>query len=838
MFFRKACSQPIGRKHQGGHRFQRLVRPNFNCSVTDADKAAENFVLSRSEESRRYFRTVYDFPLWQKHSNQPRIIDEVRKNSRTNILKSILPSTAWCTGVAALLTAYVQAYDSNMLPAQFPRFESIPSYAAIVNITVVSLSLLLVFRTNASYGQWDAARKMKGLLVNRSQELMREACSLLPAEDTATKIMMGRWISAYAGVLRNQFQPEESLGKIVDGLLSTEELEWLNSSNQRPSSVIDVLSQIISSAAIPAPNQAQMNNNLAALRGVLGGCQRLLKDPIPMSYTRNSARLLFLWLTLLPFALFSSCGVWTAPVVAAVSAVLCSIEEIGVQIEEPSTTGMLPLEAIGDRIQADVITTLLEDEKTKTMRGEVDTAALRAAAQPSKLDEVPGKLVLLAEQVAVVGQSSNNQGTGGAGQKGERRVLLSKLETETKDMKDNLQRLKQRATELSTKAQQASDVARKERANAVLKLGEMDEQLKTSQEAGVYSEITQLKDSLTTRESDVASLVSELMLEQQSNQQLLEQVALLQMQLSETENMLTSEKSIGEGLSQQLQITQVDLNTSQSSLADMSQKLREEEFQRATLQSEIQALRSDLDRVTAVVETRQKEADVYRAAAEKAEQQVVDAAALRQAMMAELTETSDSFAELLAEALSRAESAEADKVKVEAEVRMLQSKIVSADAALSRLETQLLEEERKGIPPSGSNDMEFEDVQKRIAELEGLLGGLLSEVEQATVKQGRTRLTQDTIEEVKREAELRSARVAAELAAESGARSEAEDNLRVLQSELLQLKEASQTSRHAAEKELKEMQLLISEVKAKAAETAAFVGKAAKEGPKKGKSAY
>jgi predicted component of type VI protein secretion system len=55
-----------------------------------------------------------------------------------------------------------------------------------------------------------------------------------------------------------------------------------------------------------------------------------------------------------------------------------------------------------------------------------------------------------------------------------------------------------------------------------------------------------------------------------------------------------------------------------------------------------------------------------------------------------------------------------------------------------------------------------------------------------------------------------------------------------IRSELLKLKEASMSSRDAAEKELKEMQILISEVKAKATSTAAFVSTAASEGPKKG----
>ena len=39
----------------------------------------------------------------------------------------------------------------------------------LFTITNATLGLLLVFRTNASYGRWDEARKMWGLMVNRTR---------------------------------------------------------------------------------------------------------------------------------------------------------------------------------------------------------------------------------------------------------------------------------------------------------------------------------------------------------------------------------------------------------------------------------------------------------------------------------------------------------------------------------------------------------------------------------------------------------------------------------------------------------------------------------------------
>jgi putative membrane protein len=297
------------------------------------------------------------------------LIDRLLQIPRSHVLQNILPSIAWCSSVAGLLTLYMQAYDAHVLPDGFPSFSPNNACTSFVNTTTVALSLLLVFRTNVSYGRWDEARKMKGLLVNRSRDLMRQACAMLPAEDIETKAMMAKWTAAFCRVLRIHFQPEVSLEDEMKGLLSPEELQWLQESKHRPCSVIHVLSQIIYDSQISAICQAQMCNNLTAFEDVLGGCERLLRAPIPVSYTRHTARFLFTWLTLLPFALYASCGVWTLPVVAGVSAVLCGIEEIGVQIEEPF--GILPLEAICGRIQADVMATLREDEKTRNLRRKV-----------------------------------------------------------------------------------------------------------------------------------------------------------------------------------------------------------------------------------------------------------------------------------------------------------------------------------------------------------------------------------------------------------------------------------------------------------------------------------
>ena len=97
-----------------------------------------------------------------------------------------------------------------------------------------------------------------------------------------------------------------------------------------------------------------IESELSNLTLSLGACEQLLRTPIPLGYTRYSVRFLWLWLTLLPFALFKSfdqfgADTWWAdkpqPVLAFamlfVGFIFLSIEDIAVQIEEPFA--VLPL---------------------------------------------------------------------------------------------------------------------------------------------------------------------------------------------------------------------------------------------------------------------------------------------------------------------------------------------------------------------------------------------------------------------------------------------------------------------------------------------------------------
>jgi ion channel-forming bestrophin family protein len=110
---------------------------------------------------------------------------------------------------------------------------------APVNLTSFALSLLLVFRTNSSYGRFDEARKFWGLALNRSRDLARQAVAYFPSDSGANSeaaqrtATFARWVAVWMVVFKCHVRPKEDLRREAAELLTAEELELLMASDHK-----------------------------------------------------------------------------------------------------------------------------------------------------------------------------------------------------------------------------------------------------------------------------------------------------------------------------------------------------------------------------------------------------------------------------------------------------------------------------------------------------------------------------------------------------------------------------------------------------------------------------
>ncbi len=135
-------------------------------------------------------------------------------------------------------------------------------------------------------------------------------------------------------------------------MLKPEELDLLEASPHRPNTVLMMMSEIVKRTNLTPVQRFRMDENITTFSDFLGASERILRTPIPLSYTRHTTRFLFLWLTFLPLSIYKLCGWATIPTTLIIAFVLLGIEEIGVIKEEPFS--VLPLEKYTREVEKDV----------------------------------------------------------------------------------------------------------------------------------------------------------------------------------------------------------------------------------------------------------------------------------------------------------------------------------------------------------------------------------------------------------------------------------------------------------------------------------------------------
>jgi predicted membrane chloride channel (bestrophin family) len=85
-------------------------------------------------------------------------------------------------------------------------------------------------------------------------------------------------------------------------------------------------------------------------------CERIVKQPIPLAYTRHTSRFLSFYLLSLPFTLIPHLGWLTVPIMSAVCWSFTAIQEIGLFIENPFNKDfqIMPLNQFISVIRSDI----------------------------------------------------------------------------------------------------------------------------------------------------------------------------------------------------------------------------------------------------------------------------------------------------------------------------------------------------------------------------------------------------------------------------------------------------------------------------------------------------
>ncbi len=255
--------------------------------------------------------------------------------------------------------------------------------ATVHTLAGISLSLLLVFRTNASYDRFWEGRKLWGGIVNETRNLAR-AAGVFIRHDAALYSTLLRWISTFPYASTANLRGERDLGPVASEL-PRDEANAVLSSQHVPLAVAQKMSAVLDEGRrrgyYTEYVQMQLDQNVQLLVDYIGGCERIHKTPIPFAYMMHLRRALMVYCYTLPFALVDAFGWLTVLATFIVAYIFFGIEEIGVEIEDPfgHDDNDLPLERISETIRANL--KALMPDSAEAVHAPVATVSVTSGAQ-------------------------------------------------------------------------------------------------------------------------------------------------------------------------------------------------------------------------------------------------------------------------------------------------------------------------------------------------------------------------------------------------------------------------------------------------------------------------
>jgi putative membrane protein len=326
-----------------------MPRPGSMAAAT-----AEQGRVPYGESSLQYRRTVFNHGDWVKHRSSTRLIYNLSSIYKSGILRQLIKEISL---VAAIATAVV-VWNGILVPEYGLPMFCLPT--APFTLSSPALALLLVFRTNSSYQRWLEARMRWGTIVSQSRNVVRMGSTWTNDAEALDRLVIAAWLfprsimNKLSGPDDDEDFREELNKQFGEDVDSASFVSRLMSAPDRPLAALMNLSAEVNALAIDQQQRIEIDKSLVVLGDTLGSCERIFTAPVPLVYTRHTARFLGLWLLLLPFAMYEEFATtsdlaWPlVPAAAILALFMFGIEELSVQLEEPFS--ILPMQYFCDDI--------------------------------------------------------------------------------------------------------------------------------------------------------------------------------------------------------------------------------------------------------------------------------------------------------------------------------------------------------------------------------------------------------------------------------------------------------------------------------------------------------
>jgi putative membrane protein len=201
---------------------------------------------------------------------------------------------------------------------------------------------------------------MWGEIITQSRNVVRTASTWTNDEEALEELVIATWLfprsimnqlsgpdddDDFREELRKQFGKYDDPESCVLSLMSAPD---------RPMASLMNLSLAVNALSIEKQQRIEIDKSLVILGDMHGACERIFTSPVPLAYTRHTARFLGIWMFLLPFGMYddfaktSDLALPLVPASAMLAFFMFGIEELAVQLEEPFS--ILPMQRFCDGI--------------------------------------------------------------------------------------------------------------------------------------------------------------------------------------------------------------------------------------------------------------------------------------------------------------------------------------------------------------------------------------------------------------------------------------------------------------------------------------------------------
>jgi ion channel-forming bestrophin family protein len=200
--------------------------------------------------------------------------------------------------------------------------------------------------------------------INHTRDLVRMANAYYDRSATTPERrqkdleVVSKCTWAFVRAMKRHLSPEkedeEFFRQELRERLPAKQAEAIIKAAHRPNRALFDLSLAIENLPMNFIRKNEIHRAATIFEDNLGSSERLLTSPVPLFYSRHTARFLSVWLLLLPFAMYDPLAqnTWNSigliPAMLLISVFLFGIEELAAQMEEPFT--ILPMQAFCDKI--------------------------------------------------------------------------------------------------------------------------------------------------------------------------------------------------------------------------------------------------------------------------------------------------------------------------------------------------------------------------------------------------------------------------------------------------------------------------------------------------------